>query len=343
MSLQNYIQDLNNVHIQYNLYWVIPYGNAYAEAYNNFQKVVGDQKKIDSVIADATVLIASLGIGAGISVYFGSSALKNIPISEASRHIANRNLEFKKLTLGLFNASVASSYLFGNAWERISTLSSNTAKQQINSVLSISPFGGLTPTPLVFQNALRTYLDRVAHTKHTVAAILRDDKTIGNSDKAWFSENFRMSDYFSNAPTSSTIPDFKKAVRDIELIFYMSMIMASDYLYEIDFDNQSFGKHVHHGSHRTLGPITQTTSSPDYPTRLGNAGTIRGVNYKRPGGYVFSAIMKRTNELFKDAFGTNFEQGSYGLDELKRAENLTTYLLAKHFSATWGHKVWKTQ
>ena len=123
----------------------------------------------------------------------------------------------------------------------------------------------------------------------------------------------------------------------------MLLAMRSDYLYEEKVVSYS-GYGVLTSTN--LGGIDASPTSKDYPNPSKYSDLT--VKYKRPGGFfdAFNAIMPKANRLHTDLFGTPFEQGGYGVDEVTRAEQIlqqNSPTLSKYCTtskSSWSRSSW---
>ena len=338
MSIAAYMDDLENVQDQYQRYWVNPYGSCYAIAHDRFRRTLDDQAKVDRLKAQCVMLIASVAFGGGMSALFGAAVVRTVLVDQALQVVCNRNMNRLFNAMAWVESSPAASFMTQAAWDGVAGMLSDQTTSQLENLAFSRPSLNGIQNPQAFQNDLQNYVLDCKLAAYATAREVRDSGVLSAAGRDQIADDLRAAPFFANAPTSDVIRDKERAKKEMELLLYMTLVMGSDFLVEESYWMR--GAHEGHST-RTIGPVTAATGSPNYPqgsyshsSGLGYfSDTFRKVDYRRPGGDWFSSIMDRTNELHRDLFGREFEHGSYGKDEVTRAQNLSQRIQTRYYAS----------
>ena len=302
-----------------------------------FSGHIADQAATDKIKAELLMMVTTLAIGGGMSALFGSAVLRTVAVDRAVDFVCRRNMERALNAMAWIEGNPAASFIAQGIWDGTASILTARTKQRVEGLVSQSPLGADTVrNPLSFQNDLQRYLLTTVSAAHDVAAEVRDNRVLSEEGRNDIAEGLRNAPFFDNAPTRSVISDPARVRKELELLLYMGLVMNSDYIQETSY----WMRGAHEGrSTRRIGAVTEAASGENYP-RASSAhshgpghirDTFRTVEYDRPGGRYFSDIMDRVNELHRELFGGNFEQGSYGRDEIARAEQLSQRIQRQYF------------
>lgn len=335
MSIDNYLADLEDVQDRYNRNWRNPISTIYANAHERFHETLNAQAKAETAAADLILLFTSVGFGGAMTALFGKAALNTVIAQGAIKQLAQRNLGRVGTAAQsvLTNAPIA--YIAGESWKGLAKTVQTQSKGHIASLVTKPVVREGIRNPLAFKNDLDNWVLDCKNAAYALGRSVRDSAELNDAERSAFAEGFRNAPFFKYAPTLPVIKEIQKATDLVELMFYMVVVMNSDYLVETTIGHS--GAHDYSRT-RTLGSVSERASGPNYPKEshqhsrgLGySRDTLKYVDYRRPGHIFFfgSEIMDRANHLHKTYFGTKFEQGSYGRDEIQRAEQLS--LVIRH-------------
>jgi hypothetical protein len=328
-KIHDYLTDLGDRLDRYEGNWVLPYGSAYAQAYDSFSGTLKEQAELDKLKAEIFITAVSLGFGAGLGALFGKAALKAVVADQAINLVCERNMVRTFNAMAKISGSVPGAFLAEQAWDLVAGKAADATKKVVENMFLTTP--GLTsPTnPQRFQNDLKQYLVRAKTAAHAFGEFVRDSSDLTNAKKDDIAESLRRAAFFKNAPTTPVIKVVDTAAEAIELSFYMVLVMNSDYIQETRSERMAGEPNL--VVSRRVGDVNRPTTDTAYGD-LPKSSYSRGgfgpsisktysIEYDRPG----SVIMSRINKLHKKIFGGEFAENgwfgnSYGRTEIARAE-----------------------
>lgn len=320
-QIEDYIADLENVKDLYYQNWSLPYASAYVTAHESFKATLQSQADLDKLKAELFLTVATIGFGAGLGAVFGKAALSTVLADQALTAVCNRNMIRTFNTMAAISSSVPGTFIVEQIWSTLSSKVSDAAKRQVQDIYSRSPISAALQNPQVFQNDLQAYVLRIKTAAHQVAADIRDNRTMSETEKNGVVARLRAAPFFANAPRTDLIGARQSAADKIELGFYMTMIMNSDYIKETTFYTQG----AHEGTRtRRVGAVDRLTTDRAYanvPASTSSYGfgysnsTMYDVAYDSPG----SRIMSRINTLYQAQLRGEFIGDHwYGFDSVNR-------------------------
>lgn len=345
MSTEVYYRELMLAKSLYRSNWVLPLGTAYEKAFVSFTKTVDAQDATDKLLSEIAVIVASLCIGGGMGAIFGEAAVNQVAVAGVTKLAATKNLGRLGHAVNWAKTNAVASFLFGQAWSKASIKLTAGASSQFKSYLYKSPFSDNGVNPLSFQNAMDDFLERANISAIRILKSYQDDPNLSKKEVDEIAIELLNAPYIKDAPRASVIQNIEFTAKELELIFYMRLIMDSDFLCtDIPFTGRD-----------GIGPVTtcspnsipESVQSNEYPLPKGVKRTAfskkvnfyntqknytyhKHVEYRRPGGVWFSDIMDRVNYLYKDVFGEKFEKHEFSRGEILRAEKTLVRVMDRY-------------
>jgi len=340
-TLSDYHDRLTGLKEKYRRYWVNPYSSAYATAHANFHKILDDQKKYDAMKAELFMMAVTLGIGAGLGALYGKTALKAVAFDSALKAVCNRNMYRTFNLMHSVSSSPSGSFLVGALWDEAAKKLGDTVKDRVQGLMTSIPLKQQTITnPTSFARSLDDYLLNYIIAARDICISLQDSG-LSEGEKQKFANAMFKAPLFKKAPTSDVTGPRNIAAQDIELSFYMVLLMNSDRMKKTTF-------YVHgarEGKKTSYRSINVPTTSPKYPKsssahsrRFGHIeDTFETVDYISPGSKVAKQINKLHVERFDSKFFKEETLFSWGFDknEIIAAEKVNEKIREK-YALTFG-------
>ncbi|MCB1776006.1 MAG: hypothetical protein KDI50_01080 [Candidatus Competibacteraceae bacterium] len=337
-TLNDYHDRLTGLKEKYMRYWVNPYSSAYADAHEQFHKTLDDQKKYDAMKTELFMMAVTLGIGAGLGALYGKTALKAVTFDKALNIVCNRNMNRVFNLMHTVSSSPSGSFLVGALWDEAAKKVGETVKTQVQALMTSVPVKDQTITnPTTFRNSLQNYLlDYVIAARDTCIAL--QDSKLSEGEKQKFANAMFDAPFFKKAPATEMIGPQDVAAKDIELSFYMVLLMNSDRIMKTTY----YVRGAHEGKRVSYRPINVPTTDPKYPKPTSSHShgpgyiedTFETIDYISPG----SKVAKRIDKLHKERFGSEFFKDatffSWGFDanEIRAAEKMNERIQSKYLS-----------
>ncbi len=336
MTIESYLADLENVQDLYNLNWRNPLGSIYSEAHASFRSTLDDQDKLNERSAEMMMLFVSIGMGGAMTGLLGSAILRSVALRRSLQLVGRTNVNRVLSAYRVASASPVLSFMAGSAYDGVSGMLKESTKSTVAALIGSNPTAAGIRTPTAFQNDLDDFVLRSKTCAFAIGSDIRDSN-LSTAAKTSRAAELRAAPFFRNVPTRATIPDRGRAAKEIELLLYTILIMDSDFLVERTLGNQG-DRDI--DRKRTIRSVSEATSAPGYPTESGRTENGGGysynyhtsVEYRRPGQTLLfgSSIMSKVNRLHRDLYGSDFEVGAYGRDEVRRAETLSSTIQSRY-------------
>ncbi|MBG6211363.1 hypothetical protein IWQ49_006048 [Labrenzia sp. EL_126] len=298
--------------------WVLPYGSAYSIAYRNFEKTLDNQRKLDSLVAQIIMIALTVGVGGGLGALFGHTTIRAVAGKAVMVSLCRANL-LKTLNVVVdLQTNKTAAFMLGKTWDKVGELISADVTSRLEALTQYDTNNVRVPeNEVVAQNTLESYVRNVVDRFEEVVDAIRGHGVINQQLKDELGNLLLLSPVLG--PPNNPQFDIQQAAKDMELAMYMAIVMDSDY----EFDFQLTPKD--HAAVR-VGPVRPISASPrsqTYPkpsglNSLSPSKTHHSVGYEKPG----SVIVDQINTLHKKRFGEPFIVGSYGKDEVLRAEKV---------------------
>lgn len=346
-SIDDCWKELDLAKDKWERYWKLPYADAYVTAHNGYKKTLNDQAKRDAIAAEVFMFAVTLGIGAGLGALYGKTALKAVALDAAINTVCNRNMDRTFNLMHKVSTSTVGSYLVGAAWDKAGSALTAEVKGKVTKLTSNAPSKTKESIkdPQVFQNSLEAYVLDFSIAAKELLKHLKDCAT--ESTQEMVASSMIAAPFIAKAP-SKPMFDVVNTAKDIELGMYMPLIMASDRARSAKGSASTSVGGM--GGGYKQWDVKEMTTDRKYPKPYHNVthtGLLSGlskhlasgikydylyVDYHRPGGNLpwGNAIMARVNSLHRTQIGGDFEQGSYGKDEIARAEKLNSAIAKNH-------------
>lgn len=320
-SLDNLNTNCLRAHNRWETNFVKVYGTGYNNAYIKFKETIKEQEDADKAAYEKKVAWALLAFslcgGSILTHVFGSAALKEIAAKVAIDTIVNHSMERSFKVAAFVERNKTAQFLLGNLWDRgegwvgdklNAKITKETDKVKTTRQLEefASNYAGLRTfgeDPLTVQNSLSIWVGQLFDIVLTAAKAI-DEHFDG--DKSGLFKALSSSLLITAAPTDNSV-DETQVSEDIELTFYMKLILDSDYVrdFATDEEHKQAGRRFLPAVER---PIKQSAFGVDYPMAPKDKLTpyVRGhvleVGYRNVG----DKIRGRVNQLHKAKFGSDF-------------------------------------
>jgi hypothetical protein len=309
----------------------LPYIEAYASAFDGYQKAINDQKETDKQRAELFVAGASLLTGSILMAAVATSSLRALAGRAALQIICNRNMEATFNAFHAFSTNKAMMFALGKVLDEVKSRIGKQAEDVVSQYMQANSSVIAAGTPLVQHVQLERML-----TNHELCAKeiarLTEESSKSEAEKAATYASL-LAAPIANPPVRSINP--VQLAPKLELSFYMTAILDSDTL--IDWPAQAVGGMGGMGMPYGVKErrIEIMPSSPNYPNPQipRSSGMVipahQSIGIERLG----SSIRKRVDEVCRQArgrpfYGSNSESGSSNdlgkRDELKAAERILT-------------------
>lgn len=327
-EINKYITDLNNMERKWVDRVVDPYCLAYIDAYKKYSITLKKQDEYNKMKAEFAVFALSLMGGSILTVMFRKSSLP-FAIKESSIEVMFKANSEKLLNMAIkLESSETASFVIGSLVTRGIKGAEKTIQKGIESNLKKVSDKASTfepSTPLEAKIQFTGYVRKMFIQAHDFAAYIRDDKSISDGIKEQIVSGLKKAPIF-NPPLSVPETSRLDKAKDIELLFYMYLILQSDFLQTTHGVMNQGGGSTHS---KNNGEITVLPSASDYPKEVTTSthtgghtfffgirtgGTIRRVTtgpaYKSQG----KIIRKKIDELYKRKTKVNFFQSDTNVE-----------------------------
>lgn len=324
-EIRDYLDDLDNARDRWFRHTVLPYATAYERAYDSFQRTLDRQKAREKLMAELALIGLTVASGSVLTMVAGTALLKKALVDRAVSVVCEREMTRVFNALAMAADSKVISFALGAAWDGGVRLARKETSAQAARVL-----GGLSHAPsneLALPGGARAKLEGfifdIKILAHDTMARLRDDPSVPDAEKALAVAQARQALLFQQPPAL----DVGRMARDIELGFYLSIIMNADKLQTVHY-RPSMKTEGMVRSVVSSSRIPQRTSSPSYPdpsnapiqTDRWGGFTAKEIGYDNIG----HALKRRVNQLAGqevfDTFGPFSEH--LGHEHVQAAERL---------------------
>ncbi len=340
--VNNYLADLENIERKWKSNVVDPFCLAYIDAHKNYTSTLKKQKAIDKQQAELAYLALSLIGGSILTELFRkasvSSALKEGAVAAMFR---SNSMTAFNITASL-EASPTANFIIGSLYTAVSGQIKKEVTTGIQKSIHSASAKLQLKSPLEIQITFNRYLRGIIIQAADFAKNIRDNTKISDSDKNKIIERLKLAP-IANPPTTAIGKPRAAKAKDMELLFYMNLILNSDYLRTLTGTASRGGGGIYSKNH---GAITTAPSSSNYPGTTNTVEISGGLNLfgMQVGGSVTrtvhgaayydlgKALKKRLEVLYKEKTGNAFYQkdntdisfvnGIMGHAEMLRAENM---------------------
>ena len=339
-QVNNYLADLNNIARKWKNNVIDPFCLAYIDAHANYTKTLKKQKMLDKQQAKQQAELAYLALslmGGSILTELFRKATVSLALKEAaiSAMFKTNSMKAFNIMSGIESNSTAN-FIIGSLYANVSgQLKKEVVKgvqKSIKNTRSIQ-----LKSPLEVRINFEHYLRGIIIQAADFAKNIRDNQQIKDEDKNKIIQRLRSAP-IANAPTSPIGKPRAIRAKDIELLFYMNLILNSDYLKTTIVSVNRGGSSTITKNH---GAIKTAPSSDSYPQSINTVKTT--------GFWIFSnsvtrtikeptyhpigkALESRLEKLYKERTGNAFYQkddsdvsilnGIMGRAEMIRAEEI---------------------
>jgi len=331
--IDRFLQDQDDIKDTWKLYAINPYSGAYETALESFKATLKAQEDADKAAAKLKFDLLMLGLslcGGGIlTAAFGTTVMKTIASDAAIHVICRYNMERAFRAANILATNKTAGFIAGKVWDEAEKRATDFVSGEVQKGMEQNA-GNFPSTQKIGAVKMSTSLeDFVLEAKVKAAAVakgIRDNPKIKNDDKIAQVSKLKQSKFW-NPPQKSV--DNGSLADEIELAFYMNMVMNTDYLVSYETYYVSVSDGLGHGREGRIRnyqkkEITESARDKKYPMDYrSERGTI---DYERIG----DEIRKRMNELYKAKFKEKFIDGKIGPLILIRAEQTLEILAANN-------------
>jgi hypothetical protein len=317
--------DLENNQDKWKTYVINPFTDAYIDAFGKFNETLKAQKEADKahgLLLSLSMLALSLCGGGLLTATFGATALKTI-VGNAAQKLANNsaldfmvrhNMERAFRAADYLANNKTGNFIAGKLWDELEAKAGSfiggkvtKAKEAIHVSRAAYPsVEKFVREPMKIYLALDTFVGEAKIKCHDLAAGYRDDDKLTDDEKIKKVAGLRKSTVY-NPPQRSIA--HAKLQDEIELSFYLYMVMESDYLwtdYREDWTDSGGRSMRRTGTYSPTKktPINEPMGSANYPKSTPGRPSPNSqmVWYEKMGG----VITDRLNELHSGLYGNKF-------------------------------------
>ena len=289
------------------LYTVNPYSMAYDDALEAFKAKMKEQEeedKAESLVLSLAMIALSLCGGGILTAAFGSAVLKTITVDAATKIICNNNMERAFKAAHFIATNKTASFIAGKVWDEAESKATAFVSDKIKSGLSqnAASFPSTTRfqsmTSFKMSKTLEQFIREAKDKASDLITGLRDNNNIGDMERLQQLSKIEKGSFF-NPPTKNV--DDGTLGEDLELAFYMNLILNSDYLETYERYTRrvtdGLGSSIEYALRAHKSDLTELPSSPNYPKRISGE---QDVLYNKVGG----KLRERMNELYKKKLRT---------------------------------------
>ena len=296
------IDSIDKIENKWMLYTINPYSMAYDDALEAFKKKLEEQKeedKAESMLLSLAMLALSLCGGGILTAAFGSTVIKTIAVDTATNVICNNNMERAFKAAHFIATNKTATFVAGKLWDEAESKATAFVSDKVKS--SLAQNTASFPSTTRFQNmtsfkmskTLEQFIREAKDKAYELMKGLRDNDEIGDVDRMQRLSKIHQGSFF-NPPTKNV--DDGTLSDDLELAFYMNLILNSDYLetYERYTKRVSdgLGSGIEYRLRTHKSDLKELPSSANYPKRISGE---QDVLYNKIGG----KLRERMNELYK--------------------------------------------
>ncbi|HYO07215.1 MAG TPA: hypothetical protein VER14_09540 [Phototrophicaceae bacterium] len=295
-DLDKLLQNTEDFTLAWENYLVLPYGSAYSQAYENYKDTKAAQTMLDKEKTEWCIFAFSICAGGVLTHVFAQTAWKAVASDVILNEICKRNWDKAFQVAHFASTNKLANFAVGSAWDTGAQFLSDKTKTLFEQNSTQFPSTKNIQTPLQVQNSLKIFLNECIMRYRAAARDIAGKSNIPDIVRKNWYKSLNLSS-LANPPSQ---PIFKQEVvaQEIELLFYLRMIMDLDYVAEYEFDEGPRGS-----TRRQLVSEKSIDVAPDdekYPTYQSKMNTFSygysRVEYKDLG----RAIYDRVNELHRN-------------------------------------------
>jgi hypothetical protein len=319
-TLNRFQHDLVQVERKWGAYTIKPYALAYETGYLNFKDKIKEQEDADKLKAELIMLALSLCGGGVMTAAFGTIALKSLASKAAIHVICNNNMERAFKAAHFVATNKTANFIVGSVWDELEKRGKDYATGKLKTAIEsmaqqpVAFPSAQKVTTIAVKTSLEMFIEEAAIKAYDLAVGIGDDPRLSANEKIKKLTDMRTSKLWK--PPEGSVDDGSLS-DEIELSFYMNMVMNSDYLktttYRKVMRHDGLARSPHYEPVTTRTDISESARSKDYPQEFGN----QEIGYKRIGGI----IEDRINELHRKKFKEKFYDGDLDVGVMLKAED----------------------
>lgn len=348
----SYLSDLENCEDKWTTNIVFPYSIAYIDAKESFDEVMANKTASDQKKAEFAFFALSLVGGGLLTRVFADAALKAAASNVTLDFICKHNMERAFNAAVVISDNKVASFAVGSLWDQAQSQLETAVKAKIVTLTTTNGnYAAFAQNPLKVRTCLEEYVKDIKVVSHDTAALIRDSNKYNEAQKRTYLGYLKKAPFFSQAPNIKLDKD--KLKLDIELTFFMYMVLDQDYLEVTDYvGGPYYGK-----TETKIQPIGQMPSSKAYPKNVhhstshvsGFSAAVSGHNEVIKFLSIPTSFITHIDMLYKKRNGKEFflsserngiiNYGKITKDTLIRAENCLNELATSNISIILRDKI----
>ena len=355
-DFNSYLTDLENCEDKWITNIVFPYALAYIDAKESFDAVLAGKAASDAKKMELAFAALSLVGGGLLTRVFANATLKNAAASMALDAICKNNMEKAFNAAHFISTNKVANFAVGEVWDKAQSELETSIKAKIVQLSSSNGnYASFAQNPLKVEIILEQYVKDIKVVIHDTGAFIRDSNKISEENKRIFLKYMKQAPFYSQAPSNKLDKD--KLKLDIELTFFMYIVLDQDYLEVTDY----VGAPYYGKSETKTRPIPQMPSSKKYPTDKysrttsvsGYSASVVGHNEVVKFNSIASAFITHVDSLYRKRNGKDFflpsekngivNSGKITKDTLIRAEGCLNNLATSNISVILKNKLAPTK
>ena len=274
--------------------YVSPYGSAYERAKTNFEAKVHEIHDRNKMVASLLMVGLTVASGSVLTALFANEKLRTALVEGALKVVCDNNMNRSFGIMSMVSSNKVAKFALGAAWDRTAGVLQFQAINQVNAIRlpNITEPRHLIG-PVEMQNNLNSVVTTAADMLITAAHTLRNDSTKSDEEKNRGLAVLQAAP-FQRVPTK---PQVAELADRIELGFYLSMIVASDYTQRTE--SRYDGMHYRHERMGARSYVTESTTDTNYPQAAFRERQANGSYHSHRTYYdnLDIAFQRRVNEL----------------------------------------------
>lgn len=345
LDFNSYLTDLENCEDKWITNVVYQYALAYIDAKESFDSVLANKAASDAKKIELALAALSLVGGGLLTRVFAEATLKNAASNIALDVICKNNMEKAFNAAHFISANKVANFAVGTLWDKAQSELETSIKAKIVKLSnSNSNYASFAQDPLKVKTLLEQYVKDIKVVIHDTGAFIRDSDKMSENSKRTLLSYLKQAPFYFQAPNNKLDKD--KLKLDIELTFFMYIVLDQDYLEITDY----VGAPYYGKSETKTQSIAQMPSAKNYPTdKFNKTSSISGFSASVVGhnevvkfSSIASAFITHIDLLYRKRNNKDFflpsekngivNNGKITKNTLIRAENCLNELAASNIS-----------
>ncbi|MER0237083.1 hypothetical protein [Fulvimarina sp. MAC8] len=310
--ITRYIRDIQMKQNLWNLNVASPYTRAYDAAFERYQDTLKRQSQRDRAEAELLIFAASVVTGSVMMAVFAQTSLRILAGRALLSTICDRELNRTFNALHAISNSNVAMFALGRILDEAK---GQTRKHLTDAAADLTRKTDMATadTALNFQTRIGDFVRSNAICAHQAAAAVQDNTALDDAEKDAIAARLETAPFFN--PPSGSLLNEERLAEKLELSFYMTAVLDSDFLVHIEPQFATSVPGVVAGGAMTERSIEMSPSSDRYPVStevrpmFGGIGARDVVSIRDLGG----TIRHRIDTLHRSIFNRPFYTDSGGL------------------------------